>query len=61
MRVPELKLFVINMKDMTYLQDLSLQHNFIDEEMTKWLVIGLISNYSIMNLDLSNNQINDNG
>ena len=61
MRIPELKLFVMAMKDMNYLIDLSLQGNFIDEEMIKWLVSGLISCHTISYLDLSHNQINDNG
>jgi hypothetical protein len=61
MRIPELKLFAMSMKDMNCLIDLTLQGNFIDEEMIKWLVSGLISNQSIIFLNLANNQINDQG
>ena len=61
MRIPDLKLFALSMKDLTNLSLLTFQGNFMDEEMMKWLVSGLISNHSVRFLDLSNNQINDNG
>jgi len=40
---------------------LTLQGNFLDDEMMKWLVSGLITNHTIRNLDLSNNKITDKG
>lgn len=61
MRIPELKLLSLAMKDMNCLIDLTLQGNFLDEEMMKWLISGLISNHTIVFLNLSNNHINDNG
>lgn len=61
MRIPSLKLLAIRMKDLTCLTDLTLQGNFIDEEMIKWLSSGLISNHTISYLNLANNEINSKG
>lgn len=59
MRIPDLKVFALAMKDMNHLIELVIQGNFIDEEMIKWLNAGLISNHTVQMLDLSNNQLDD--
>jgi hypothetical protein len=56
-----MKLFSLNLSEMNYLLSLTLQGNFIDDEMVKWLTAGLISNNTIRYLDLSNNYITDTG
>lgn len=55
MRINSIKYLSIRLKDMNYLLDLNLQGNFLDDEIIKWLVPGLISNQSISYLNLSNN------
>ena len=61
MRIPSLKYFCLKIKDLNYLTSLTLQGNFVDEEMIMWLSSGLISNSTISYLNLSNNQINCKG
>ena len=61
MRVNDLKQFSCMMGDLNYLLSLTLQGNFIDDEMLKWLISGLISNHTLRYLDLSNNKITEKG
>jgi hypothetical protein len=60
-RLNDMKLFSLNLSEMNYLLSLTLQGNFIDDEMLRWLTAGLISNTTIRYLDLSNNYITDTG
>ena len=52
-----MKIFSLALADMNYLLSLTLQGNLLDDEMIRWLSLGLISNYTIRFLDLSNNYI----
>lgn len=61
MRMVDLKHFAISLNTLNYLLSLTLQGNFLDDDMIIWLVSGLISNHSIRLLDLSNNKITDSG
>lgn len=61
MRVTDLKYFSILMGELNYLLALTLQGNFIDDDMIKWLTSGLISNHTLRYLDLSNNKITEKG
>ena len=61
MRISDLKMFSVAMGDLNYLLSLTLQGNFIDDDMIKWLVSGLISNHTLRYLDLSNNKITEKG
>ena len=57
----DLKQFSISLGELNYLLSLTLQGNYIDDEMVTWLVSGLICNHTLRNLDLSNNKISDKG
>jgi Leucine-rich repeat (LRR) protein len=57
----DLKHFSISLNNLNYLLSLTLQGNFLDDDMIIWLASGLISNHSIRILDLSNNKITDSG
>jgi hypothetical protein len=61
MRMIDLKQFSLALGELNYLLNLTLQGNFIDDEMVDWLVPGLITNHTLRNLDLSNNKITDKG
>jgi Leucine-rich repeat (LRR) protein len=61
MRMVDLKQFSLALGELNYLLNLTLQGNFIDDEMIDWLVPGLITNHTLRNLDLSNNKITDKG
>lgn len=61
MRMSDLKQFSVSIGDLSYLLSLTLQGNFIDDDMLKWLVPGLISNHTLRYLDLSNNKITEKG
>ncbi len=57
----DLKQFALALGDLNYLMNLTLQGNFIDDDMIDWLVPGLITNHTLRYLDLSNNKITDKG
>ena len=61
MQMGDLKQFAISLGELNYLLCLTLQGNYIDDEMVTWLVSGLICNHTLRSLDLSNNKISDKG
>jgi len=61
MRFTDMKKFAIAIGELDYILNISLQGNFIDDEMIKWLSTGLITNHTLRNLDLSNNKITEQG
>ena len=61
MQMGDLKQFSISLGELNYLLSLTLQGNYIDDEMVTWLVSGLICNHTLRSLDLSNNKISDKG
>ena len=56
-----MKKFSLAIGELDYLLNVSLQGNFIDDEMLKWLSTGLITNHTLRYLDLSNNKITEQG
>jgi hypothetical protein len=61
MRFTDMKKFAIAIGELDYILNVSLQGNFIDDEMIKWLSTGLITNHTLRYLDLSNNRITEQG
>lgn len=61
MRFSDMKKFAIAIGELDYILNVSLQGNFIDDEMIKWLSTGLITNHTVRYLDLSNNRITEQG
>lgn len=61
MRFLDMKKFSLAIGELDYLLNVSLQGNFIDDEMLKWLSTGLITNHTLRYLDLSNNKITEQG
>jgi len=61
MRFTDMKKFAIAIGELDYILNVSLQGNFIDDEMIKWLSTGLITNHTLRYLDLSNNKITEQG
>lgn len=61
MRFADIKKFAISIGEMDYLLNISLQGNFIDDEMIKYLSTGLITNNTLRYLDLSNNHLTEIG
>jgi Ran GTPase-activating protein (RanGAP) involved in mRNA processing and transport len=61
MRFADIKKFSISIGELDYLLNISLQGNFVDDEMMKWFSTGLITNHTLRYLDLSNNHLTENG
>jgi len=61
MRFADIKKFAISIGELDYLLNISLQGNFIDDEMMKFFSTGLITNHTLRYLDLSNNHLTENG
>ncbi len=61
MRFTDMKKFAVAIGELDYIMNVSLQGNFIDDEMMKWLSTGLITNHTLRYLDLSNNKISEEG
>jgi hypothetical protein len=61
MRFSDMKKFAIALGELDYILNISLQGNFIDDEMIKWLSTGLITNHTLRYMDLSNNRITEQG
>lgn len=61
MRFADMKKFAIALGELDYILNVSLQGNFIDDEMIKWFSTGLITNHTLRYLDLSNNRITEQG
>ena len=61
MRFADIKKFAISIGELDYILNISLQGNFIDDDMMKWFSTGLITNCTLRYLDLANNQLTENG
>lgn len=59
-RLQDTKTLATCLKDLQLIS-LNLQGNFFDDELTNWLVAGLIANQTIVSLNLANNKITSEG